>query len=429
MKSISLKHTKQGGKAETVKMPLPSELVIPVTQHIGAPLEVLVSVGEKVEKGQVLASSDSPMSAPFHSPAKGTVKEIFDFVMPTGSRTRAIRISTEESEEPAGKAPKIESKEDFLNFVRSIGAVGLGGAAFPTHVKLSPPVPVDTLVVNAAECEPVLTSDERGIIEAPDDIIDGIKAVMKYTGIGKAYIAVENNKPEAIDILKEKTKDLPEIEVYTLKPTYPQGAEKVIIYNVTGRIVPEGKLPMDAGVVVINVSTAGLIGSSLKTGAPLTHKRITVGGDCLREHRNILVPVGTKIKDIAEFFGGYVKEPKKILLGGPMMGTAVYSDEFPVLKNTNGILFLSEDSVYLPEETACIRCGKCISACPFGLSPVTLYNAAAEEDFDTLQKEHLMLCMECGSCAYVCPAARPLTQSHRLAKAKLRERSRAKNGR
>lgn len=422
MKSILLKHNKQGRETETVIMPNPSELIIPISQHIGAPLNELVSVGDRLEKGQVIASSPAPVSAPFHAPLSGVVKEIYDFVMPNGTRTRAIRILTEEGEEPAYEKPLIETKEQFLSFVKEIGAVGLGGAAFPTHIKLNPPVEVDTLIVNAAECEPFLTSDERGIIEDPDSIIRGISAILKFTDVKRAFIAVENNKPEAISILKEKVKNEENIFVKVLKPTYPQGAEKVIIYNVAGRIVPEGKLPMDAGVIVINVSTAGLIGASLVSGAPLTHKRITIAGDSIKTPVNVLVPVGTKIRDIVEFLGGYVKEPRKILLGGPMMGTAVYTDEFPVLKNTNGILFLSEDEVLLPEETACIRCGKCVDGCPLNLSPVALYNAFLERDFETLEKEHIMLCMECGSCAYVCPAARPLTQSHRLSKAEIRRR-------
>lgn len=428
MNSIFIAPQKQGGEIATVTMPVPKELILPVHQHIGAPPEIKVELGEVVKKGQILADAESPMCVPLHAPAAGTVKEIYDFVTPMGTRTRAIKLLVEENgEEVEYSAPEIRSKDDFLSFVRSTGAVGLGGAAFPTHIKLSPSKPVDVCIINAAECEPRITADAREIIENTEDVIKGAKLIKAFTGVDKVYIAIENRAKEEIEILKAKVENEEGIFLSILKPTYPQGAEKVLIYNVTGRIVPEGSLPMDVGVIVVNISTVGFIGSSSETGKPLTVKRVTVGGDCLKEHKNIFVPVGTKIHDIAEFFGGYVKEPAEIILGGPMMGTTVYSDEYPVSKNTNAILFISEKLLGKRVESECIRCGRCMKECPFDLKPIALFEAAKEKDIEALEKEHLMLCMECGSCAYVCPASRPLTQSHKLAKAYVRER-RAKNG-
>lgn len=429
MNSIFISSQKQGGYNITEFIPAPSELIIPVQQHIGAPPEILVKMGETIKKGDVLASGDAPMCVPIHAPLSGKVKEIYDFVLPSGVRTRAIKLSETFDEEVGFTPPDIQSKEDFLSFVRDRGTVGLGGASFPTHIKLNPQKNVDALIVNAAECEPRLTADQREIVENPESIIKGIKLIKKYTGVEKALIAIENRGKAEIELLKELTKNEEGIEVAVLKPTYPQGAEKVLIYNVLGRVVPEGRLPMDAGVIVLNVSTVGFIGKSSVSGMPLIRKRITVGGDCLKESKNIFVPVGTKVKDIAEYLGGYIKEPAEILLGGPMMGQSVYSDEYPVMKNTNAVLFLSKEAIGKREHTSCIRCGRCIKACPFDLNPVRLADAYETKDVETLKKEHIMLCMECGSCSYVCPAGRYLTQSHRLAKAFYKERSSPENGR
>jgi electron transport complex protein RnfC len=429
MNSIFISPQKQGGHNITEVMKVPKELVIPVQQHIGAPPEILVKIGETIKKGDVLASGDAPMCVPIHAPLSGCVREIYDFVLPSGVRTRAIKLSETFDEEIEFTPPEIQSKEEFLTFVKDRGTVGLGGASFPTHIKLNPQKKVDTLIVNAAECEPRLTADQREIVENPESIIRGINLIKKYTGVEKAYIAIENRGKAEIELLKELTKNEDSIDVAVLKPTYPQGAEKVLIYNVLGRVVPEGGLPMDAGVIVMNVSTVGFIGASSVSGAPLIRKRITVGGDCLKESKNIFVPVGTKVKDIAEYLGGYVKEPVEILLGGPMMGQAVYSDEYPIMKNTNAVLFLSEKAIGKRKETSCIRCGRCIKGCPFDLNPVKLADAYETRDAETLKKEHIMLCMECGSCSYVCPAGRHLTQSHRLAKAFYKERSASKNGR
>ncbi len=428
MNSIFISPEKQGGHNITETISLPSELIIPVQQHIGAPPEVKVAVGSEVKKGDILADGDAPMCVPVHAPLNGTVKEIYDFVLSSGVRTRAIKLLVTGAGEDNFAAPKVESKEDFISFVRSIGAVGLGGASFPTHIKLNPQKDVDTLIINAAECEPRITADQREIVENAEGIINGIRLIKKYTGVEKVYIALENREKEEIELVKELIREEEGVFLSLLKPTYPQGAEKVLIYNVTGRIVPEGGLPMDAGVIVMNVSTVGLIGASLISGAPLMRKRITVGGDCLKEHKNIFVPIGTKIKDIAEYFGGYIKESAAILLGGPMMGQAVYSDEFPIMKNTNAVLFLSEKALGKRKESECIRCGRCIKACPFDLNPVFLADAYENRDEEALKKEHIMLCMECGSCSYVCPASRHLTQSHRLAKTFLKERSAKKNG-
>ena len=316
--------------------------------------------------------------------------------------------------------------KDFIAAVRESGVVGLGGASFPTHIKLNPKNldEVDTLIVNAAECEPFITSDHRLMLENTEDILDGMMDIMKYLELQKGYIGVEENKPDAIEALNKAIaargkSDVIKVEV--LRARYPQGAERVMVYEVTGKTLDAGMLPAQVGVILSNVTTIAFIGQYMRTGKPLTKKRVTIDGNAVAEPKNILVPIGARIADVIAACGGYKAEPKKILMGGLMMGRAVYSDEFPIIKNNNAILVFDGPQALIPEETGCIKCGICTRACPFNLLPVSMVAAYEKRDIEKLEALKVMQCMECGSCSYVCPARRPLSFTHKLAKGFLKE--------
>ncbi|MEG1943438.1 MAG: RnfABCDGE type electron transport complex subunit C, partial [Angelakisella sp.] len=306
---------------------------------------------------------------------------------------------------------------------RECGLVGLGGAGFPTHIKFNPKnlSEVDTLVVNGAECEPYITCDMRLMLEDTQGLLDGISAVKKYMEIGTVIIAIEENKPEAIAKLTEACKGMDGVTVKALKAKYPQGAEKVLIYECTGRVVGEGKLPADVGAIVSNVATLAKLADYLKTGMPLVEKMLTVDGSAIAEPKNIIAPIGTSIADMIAFCGGYRCDAKKILMGGPMMGISVPSDEYPLLKNNNAILAFDEKDAEQAPESACIKCGACLRACPFNLAPASIDKAYHAGNTDALKKLKVNLCMECGCCSYVCPAKRDLVMSNKLGKQLLRE--------
>ena len=308
--------------------------------------------------------------------------------------------------------------------MKASGLVGLGGAGFPTYVKLSPKnlSEVDTLCINAAECEPYITSDYRTIMEDAEDVLNGARQVQKYLDLKKVIIGVEDNKPKAIALLKEMTAGDASIEVASLPAKYPQGAEKVLIYHTTGRVVPEGKLPADVGVIVMNVASVAFLSKYLKTGMPLTTKRVTVDGSAIAEPKNLLVPIGTPIQNLIDFCGGFKTEPGKVLMGGPMMGIAVNRLDYPVLKNNNAILAFDEKDSREPEETPCIRCGRCVNACPFNLMPASIEKAFKAGNVDALRELKVNLCMECGCCAFACPAKRRLVMTNRLAKKMLTQK-------
>lgn len=426
-------HRKNTKDMETVEMPVPATVTILMSQHIGAPCTPTVKVGQQVYVGTVIGDSQAFVSAPIHSSVSGKVKKIDTVVTSNGANTQCVIIESdgEQTPDPEIKPPVVENDDDLIKAIRASGLVGLGGAGFPAHVKLNPApevkAKVDTLVINAAECEPYITADVREIIENSWDIMAGIYTVAELLQVKEAIIGIEDNKPEAIKIMQDiaaKDDDKGDIvKVKVLPSRYPQGAEKVLIEQCTGRQVPPGKLPADVGVVVMNVASIAFLARYLKTGMPLTTKRITVDGSAVNELKNVRVCIGTPVKDVIAFCGGYKGEPGKLLYGGPMMGTPIISDELPILKNTNAILAFNREDAQSLEESACIRCGRCVNACPMNLMPTMLEQYTEIKNVEMLNKYNVMTCMECGSCSYVCPANRKLVQSIRIGKAIVRNSS------
>ena len=426
---VKVAHHKNTAKLEVVRIPTPSKVVIPMQQHIGAPCEPVVKVGDEVAVGQLIGDSDKFVSAPIHASVSGTVTAIGDIKMPNGSVSKAVTIESDgEMRLWEGiKPPKVETREDLIKAVRDSGLVGLGGAGFPTHVKLNfpPDKNIDTLVVNAAECEPYITVDYRECMENSWDILSGVYALKELLGFKQVIIAAEDNKPEAFKVLgkiADHDADIDDsVKLMVLESKYPQGAEKMMVQSATGRRVPPGKLPADVGCVVMNVASVAFISRYLKTGKPLVSRSLTVDGSAIAEPKNVRVPVGTDIGEIIDFCGGFKGEPCKILTGGPMMGLAIVGTDLPVLKQNNAILAFTADDAVLKPETDCIRCGRCVAACPMSLMPTNIVKAAKIKDVDALKRAGVTVCMECGSCAFACPAGKPLVQHMRLAKAILRE--------
>ncbi len=428
-------HRKNTAETEVVRIPMPSKVVIPMQQHIGAPCEPVVKVGDEVAVGQLIGDSDKFVSAPIHASVSGKVVAVGDVKMANGTMAKAVTIESDgemrlwEGIEP----PKVETREDLIKAVRNSGLVGLGGAGFPTHVKLNfpPEKNIDTLVVNAAECEPYITVDYRECIENSWDILSGVYTLKEILGFKQVIIAVEDNKPEAFKVLKRiadnKLDVKDEVKLMTLKSKYPQGAEKMMVQSATGRRVPPGKLPADVGCVVMNVASVAFVSRYLKTGKPLVSRSLTVDGSAIAEPKNVRVPIGTNVGDIIDFCGGFKEEPCKIITGGPMMGLAVVGTDIPVLKQNNAILAFAKDDAVLKPEKDCIRCGKCAAACPMSLMPTNIVRAVKTKDAALLDKYGVNVCMECGSCAYACPAGKPLVQHMRMAKSILREEAK-KNG-
>lgn len=427
LQSIKVSHEKHTAACETQVMPIPDTVSISMSQHIGAPCSPLVKKGDYVKVGQPIGDTDAFVSAPIHSSVSGTVTGIERIRSVMGGEDPIIVIETNKKQEiwEEVKPPEINSREDFIKAVRNSGLVGLGGAAFPTHIKYNPQnlEEVDTLIVNGAECEPFITSDHRLMLENTQDIIDGALLVMEQLGLKKGYIGIEENKPDAIALLDKMLAEQnhPELKTVTLRARYPQGAERVLVYEITGKKMDAGVLPAQLGVILSNITTIAFVGQYFKDGMPLVSKRITVDGSAVAEPKNIIAPIGTSISDIIGFCGGYKAEPKKILMGGPMMGRAVFSDRVPLVKNNNAILAFAGEQALVPEETGCINCGRCHKACPFKLLPTAFADAYENRDTERLNQLQINQCMECGSCAYVCPAKRPLGFINKLSKALVKE--------
>ncbi|CAK7068730.1 electron transport complex subunit RsxC [Tissierella sp. P1] len=401
----------------------PSIVYIPLHQHTGAPCEPIVNVGDRVKVGQKIGQSQAFVSAPVHSSVTGTVKSITTITTPTGINATCVVIESDGTNEmdetikPKGGLEQLSSKE-IIDIIKEAGITGMGGAGFPTHVKLSPPPEkkIDTVIINGAECEPFLTSDHRLMLEMPEKIIFGLKAIMKALNVEKGFIGIENNKMDAVDALKAVIKPQDNIQIVTLKAKYPQGDEKRLINATTGRKVPSGGLPMDVSCVVNNVSTAKAVAEAILEGKPLYERVVTVTGNGVNEPRNLIVKIGTPFQEVINQAGGFNGVPGKVIMGGPMMGLSQFSTEVPVIKGSGGILVLTEKEAAAQKVSPCIKCGKCIEACPVHLQPLFISAYALKNDFQGAEKHGALDCVECGSCSFICPAKRPLVESIRFAK-------------
>ena len=417
-------HHKNTNDSVPQAMPVPAKVYISMHMHMGAPCNPLVKKGDYVKVGQLIGSSEAFMSARTHSSVSGTVEAITTMTTSIGNVDQVVVIATDGKQEVSEevKPPVVTNYQEFLEALKCSGLVGLGGAGFPALVKfnLKDINAVDTLVVNAAECEPYITTDLRTMLDKSDMLLKGIKAVQQFMPIKHVYIGIEDNKPQAIEKLRKEYANESSIEVVPLKAMYPKGAEKVIAYETAGKVIKEGQLPWQAGVIISNVTSMAFIGEYLTTGMPLITKTITVDGSAIKEPKNVIAPIGTPFKDIVDFCGGFKEEPAKLLMGGPMMGTPLYDVNYPLVKNNNALLAFAKADVPVYQETACIRCGRCVAACPMSLTPPALANAYAQGDTETLKKLGVLSCMECGCCSYACPAHRYIVQTMRLAKQAVR---------
>ena len=394
------------------------EMVYPMSQHIGAPATPLVKKGDKVLAGQKIGEASGFISANVICSVSGTVKAIEPRRVANGTMANSIIVENDGEYTTveglgADRDPATLSKEEIRAIVKEAGIVGLGGAGFPTHVKLTPKDEnaIDYILVNGAECEPYLTSDYRMMIEEPEKIVGGLKVILQLFDKAKGVIGIENNKPEAIKKLKEMVKDEPRIEVCELLTKYPQGGERSLINAITGRKVNSSMLPADAGCIVDNIDTVIAIYMAVCKTTPLMRRIVTVTGDAIVDPRNFNVKIGTNMQELIDAAGGFKSEPEKVIAGGTMMGMAMFDLNIPITKTNSALLCLTKDEVAANEETPCIRCGKCVSACPSHIVPVMMMKAALKRDCEEFEKLNGMECMECGSCTYVCPAKRPLTQA------------------
>lgn len=407
-------------------MPTPKELEVILGQHIGAPCQPLVKRREEVLEGAVIGEVAKGLGVPVHAPAAGVVKAVGTSLHPIRVSVPSVTIAVSEEQQDPVYEPQdwmnLDAKE-LLARVHAAGIIGIGGAGFPTHVKLSPPStsPISTLLLNGAECEPYITADHRQMVEGPKEVIEGAKIILKILGIKDCKIGIESNKPESIEKMTEAAANGAgdyQIEVQPLQVKYPQGSEKQLIQAVTGQKVPGGALPSSVGVVVQNVTTAKAVYEAVALGKPLYEKVVTVAGKGIGRQANLLVKVGTRISDIVEYLGGLQPGLTKVVMGGPMMGFALSSLDVPIMKTTSALLFLSEDEVDTNPHSQCIRCGWCLDACPMGLEPKEIGIYVEANRAEDTEPFGVFDCFECGSCAYICPAKRPLVQFVRMAKMK-----------
>lgn len=409
---------------------IPQKVVIPLQQHIGAPTKPLVKKGDVVKVGQKIGDSEAFVSAPVHASISGKVKSVAPHWHPAGKMVASITIESDGKDEPFDNNPGKRdyaalSPKEILGIARDAGIVGLGGATFPTHVKLSPPKEkkIDAVILNGAECEPYLTADHRIMLEQPERVIYGLKTIMKSLNVAKGYIGIENNKKDAINaMLKIANNNGVNIEVHGLQVKYPQGAEKMLIKAILNRVVPTGGLPMDVGVVVQNVGTAAALAEAIQDNKPIVQRVVTISGSGIKEPKNLMVRIGTLFSDVVEECGGLNNGARKILMGGPMMGIAQPSLEVPVVKGTSGIVVLSEDEIEAQKTRACIGCGSCVDVCPMLLLPTRISNFSKYNLPDRAEQFGVMDCIECGCCTYVCPSKIHLVQWIRYGKGKILEK-------
>lgn len=409
------------------------ELVYPLSQHIGAPAKPLVKKGDQVLVGQRIGEAGGFVSAHVICSVSGTVKGIEKRLVANGAMVDSIIVENDNEYKTMpglGEDRDVSSlsKQDILDIVKEAGIVGLGGAGFPTHVKLAPKEPnkIDHVIVNGAECEPYLTSDYRILMEEPETVVEGLKVILRLFDNAKGIIGIENNKPEAIKKMEELVKDEPKIEVRTLLTKYPQGGERTLIYATTGRKINSSMLPADVGCVVDNVDTVAAIYRAVCKQTPLLRKIITVTGDAIASPKNFSVRLGTSYQELIDAAGGFKTEPEKVISGGPMMGQALFDLSIPVSKTSSALTCLTKDQVAELEPSACIRCGRCVGVCPGRVVPQKMMKAAERHDLDAFVKLNGMECCECGCCAYICPARRPLTQAFKeMRKAVMASRKKA----
>lgn len=420
-------HYKEFTESKTLEVAKdPAVVYIPLSQHIGAPCAPVVKPGDKVKAGQLIGSSDAFVSAPIHSSVSGEVKEITKITTPVGATVDCVVIESDfqntkdDSLKPYKSLDEI-SPQEILERIKAAGITGMGGASFPTFVKLSPPKDkvIDTIIINGAECEPFLTSDHRIMLEMPEKVVFGLKAVMKALGVENGFIGIEDNKMNAIEAISEVAKDEANIKVVSFKTKYPQGDEKRIISAVTNREVPSGGLPMEVGCVVLNISTVKAITEAILEGKPVYERVVTVTGNGIKEPKNFIAKIGTPFKELIEQAGGFNGNPGKVIMGGPMMGIAQYSIDVPTIKGSGGILVLTEEEANIKPASPCIKCGRCVDVCPVHLQPLYISAYSLKNNFEGAEKYSAIDCVECGACSFICPSKRPLTESIRLAKREL----------
>ena len=439
-----MKYTFKGGihpgghknteKCQIKLYPGPEKVWIPLSQHIGAPCECLVKKGDAVLVGQKIgAVPEGALGAPVHSSVSGVVEKIEVLSDIRGNAVKHVVIANDfkntvdPSVAPFEKKLSEATTEEIIAAVKEAGIVGMGGAGFPAHAKISSAIgKATTLIVNCVECEPYLTCNYRLMLERPTEIFAGAKIVAKALGIEKTLIAIEDNKPLAVKKMTEESAGMDGVSVVLMKTKYPQGDERRLIYALTGKELPRGKLPADLGCVIFNAETLSAIYNAMAKGVPSVYRTVTVDGDAVAEPSNVLCPVGTPVRDLVEFCGGLKAEPEWLINGGPMMGAAMWSPDLPVTKTTSGILLFTKEASHVREETNCIRCGRCVRACPSGLAPCYMVASIKTGNYEEAEKFNVMNCVECGSCAFGCPAGIPLVQYFKLAKSEINKKRKKK---